>query len=445
MRSPLAAVAVAAALVAAAPVQAQDRIPEPDLQRHLQALAQIAAENGGNRASGTPGETRTGGDAADRLAEAGWTVTRTDVPFDFWAEGEPSVVGSYRHGLDFVTLHYSGAGDVTARIRAIRGSGCLRRDFRRFRRGQIAVVAASFCTFRRAAVLGQRAGASAVLSADFTNGPPTAGTMIRPGVRVPVVGIRLPIARRLARSRPRLRVRVTPIAERRVTQNVIAELPGTQPDRVVMAGGHMDSVPRGAGINDNGSGVAALIEMGRRLAAQPRGRATLRLAFWAAHENGTYGSQTYVRGLPPAERRRIGAYLNMDMVGSINGVPEIYATRRRIRRTLARHLRGAGRISANSGSDHMAFMRAGIPVGGIYTGSLEPKSGRERRRWGGRAGIERDGCYHQPCDDVDNINLPMLSLTATAGADALAELARSRSAAASSSRSRPDWSARSVS
>jgi aminopeptidase S len=260
--------------------------------------------------------------------------------------------------------------------------------------------------------------------ADFTQGPPTAGTLVRPGVRVPVVSVRLPIARRLARSRPRLRVRVAPIAERRVAQNVVAELPGTGTGRVVMAGGHMDSIQRGMGINDNGSGVAALIEMGRRIAAQPRGRATVRLAFWAAHENGMFGSLVYVRGLPRAERRRIGAYLNIDMVGSRNGVPEIYATNRRIRRAIARHLRGAGRTSSDSGSDHAPFMQARIPIGGIYTGSLEPKDRRQRRRWGGRAGIERDACYHQPCDDLDNINLPMLSLTATAAADALRDLGR---------------------
>lgn len=421
LRSTLAALALS--LLAVAPAAAQDRIAEDALRGHLDALGGIATENGGNRAAGTPGETRTGDYAAERLAEAGWTITRTDVPFPYWAEGS-ATVGTYRHGRDFLTMHYSAAGDVTARVQPIFGGGCTRRDFRRFRRGRIALVAAEDCTFRRSATLAQRAGARAVIVADFTDGPPTAGTLVRPGVRVPVVSIRLPIARRMARSRPRIRVRVAPIAERRVTQNVIAELPGTEPGRIVMAGGHMDSIPRGMGINDNGSGVVALIEMGRRLAARPRGRATVRLAFWAAHENGMYGSLAYVRALAPAERRRIGVYLNMDMIGSINGVPEIYATRRRIRRAIARHLRGAGRTSTEGGSDHTPFMQARIPIGGIYTGSLEPKFPRQRRRWGGRSGQERDACYHQPCDDLDNINLPMLALAATAGADALADLGR---------------------
>ena len=415
--------AFAAVLLAPAPT-AGAQVAEPDLRAHLEALDRIARDNGGHRAAGTPGETQTGEYAAARLAEAGWTITRTDVPFPYWAERTPSVVGAFRPAADFVTLHYSGGGDVTARTRAVYGDPCRRRAFRRFPRGRIAVLAAGDCTFRRTARIAQRAGARAILVADFTNGPPVFGTLVSPGIRLPVVSVRLPIARRLARREPRIRVRVDPISERRVTQNVIAELPGTAPRRVVMAGAHMDSVPRGAGMNDNGSGVVSLIEAGRRLAGLPRGRATVRLAFWSAHEPGVFGSLRYVRGLPAAERRRLSAYLNIDMVGSPNGVPEIYATSRRLRTLLARQIPGAGRTSADSGSDQLAFMRIGVPIAGIYTGSLEPKSRRQERRWGGTWGKERDACYHDPCDGLENVNLTMLARSATATVNALEQLAR---------------------
>lgn len=407
-----------------APATAQESIGQEELRGHLTELQRIATENGGNRAAGHPGDPATANYVAERLAAAGWNVSRTDVPFDFWTESGTPVLGNYRHGADFLTLHYSGAGEVTARAQVIRGGGCSRRDFRRFRRGNIAIVAAAFCTFRRSSNLALRAGAKAILVADYTDGPPTQGSLGRPGIGVPVLSVRLPILRRMARSRPRIRLRVDTIEERRVTQNVIADLPGTAPDRVVMAGGHKDSIPRGAGMNDNGSGVVALLSSARLLAQRPRGRATVRLAFWAAHENGLFGSARYLRRLPAAERRRIRAYLNIDMVGSPNGVPEIYASSRRIRRTLARHLRGAGRTSSGSLSDHTPFIRAGIPIGGIYTGSLEPKFRGQARRWGGVVGKERDACYHQPCDDVDNVDLGMLALTANATANALTDLAR---------------------
>ena len=412
-----------AALFAVAPT-ASAQIAEPDLRTHLEALDRIARDNGGHRAAGTPGETQTGDYAAARLAEAGWTITRTDVPFPYWAERSPSIVGSYRPDADFVILHYSGGGDVTARTRAINADPCRRRAFRRVPRGRIAVLAAGDCTFRRTARLAQRAGARAILVADFTNGPPVFGTLISPGIRLPVLSVRLPIARRLARREPRIRVRTDVISERRVTQNVIAELPGTEQRRVVMAGGHMDSVPRGPGMNDNGSGVVSLIEAGRRLATLPRGRATVRLAFWSAHESGVFGAPRYVRALPRSERRRLSAYLNIDMVASPNGVPEIYATSRRLRTLLERQIPGAGRTSADSGSDHAAFMRIGVPIAGIYTGSLEPKSRRQARRWGGTWGKERDACYHDPCDGIGNVNLPMLARSASATANALEQLAR---------------------
>ena len=418
-----AALLLAATLGLAAPAAAQAPIGREELRGHLSELARIATENGGNRAAGLPGDKAAADYIADRLAAAGWNVSRTDVPFDFWMEEGTPTLGSLRHGRDFLTLHYSGAGEVTARVQPIRGGGCSRRDFRRFRRGGLAILAADACTFSRAANLARRAGAKGILLADYTDGPPTQGTLGRPGIGLPVLSVRVPILRRMARRRPRVHLRVDTLEERRVTQNVIAELPGTASGPIVMAGGHMDSIPRGAGMNDNGSGVVALLASARLLAQRPRRPATVRLGFWAAHENGIFGSTRYVRALPPAERRRIRAYLNIDMVGSPNGVPEVYATRKRLRRVLLRHLRGAGRTSSG-GSDDIPFIEAGIPSGGIFTGSLEPKYRRQARRWGGEFGVARDACYHQPCDDLDNVSLRMLELTANATANALGDLAR---------------------
>ena len=84
-----------------------------------------------------------------------------------------------------------------------------------------------------------------------------------------------------------------------------------------MAGGHLDSVPEGPGLNDNGSGVAAVLEMAEELGGRPLPDGTaLRFGFWGAEEIGLVGSTDYVDGLSRAERRRITAYVNLDMVGS---------------------------------------------------------------------------------------------------------------------------------
>ena len=65
-----------------------------------------------------------------------------------------------------------------------------------------------------------------------------------------------------ARDGERVRLSVDAVTERGSTQNVIAESVGPH-GGVVMAGAHLDSVPGGPGINDNGSGVATLLGGGR--------------------------------------------------------------------------------------------------------------------------------------------------------------------------------------
>jgi hypothetical protein len=409
------ALAAAAALAPAAPAPAQQRlISSPAVREHLEALDLIARNHGGNRAAGTPGEAATVDYIATRLTAAGWTVSTPPVTFPYFGERSPPTAGTLRPVRDVVTLRYSGAGDVTARVHPLRSSGCSRRHFRRFRRGRIALSLFGTCTFRRVAVNAQRAGAAAVLfSSGSIRRPPTTATMLGPGVTIPALALRDPPALRLARRRPTIRVRVDAFVEDRTSRNVVAELPGTRGGRLVMAGGHLDSVPEGPGINDNGSGIAALIEVARKLHASPRPRATVRLGFWTGEELSLYGSRAYVRGLPSAERRRFAAYLNLDMVGSPNPVPEIYSDHPRIRRALRRVLPRAGRTSVEAGSDHLAFRRAGIPVGGIYTGATEPHRGRER-----------DRCYHRPCDGIGNVNVRMTARMANAAAWAIERLAR---------------------
>ena len=104
---------------------------------------------------------------------------------------------------------------------------------------------------------------------------------------------------------------------------MIAELPGKNTDNVVMAGAHLDSVIEGPGINDDGSGTAALLETALMMAnSHPEN--TLRFAFWAGEEHGLLGSADYVEGLSQEELDRIALYLNYDMIGSPNYILMVY-------------------------------------------------------------------------------------------------------------------------
>jgi aminopeptidase S len=171
-----------------------------------------------------------------------------------------------------------------------------------------------------------------------------------------------------------------------------------------MAGGHLDSVAAGPGINDNASGVAALLAIAERR----RGERGLRFGFWTAEELGLYGSERYVDSLGRGERRRIAGYLNLDMVASPNPEPEVYG-RGWVRPRLDAAVRSVGLTPVPTAigdlSDHAPFARAGIDVGGLHTGAFE-------RAPNGRA---HDPCYHERCDDLSNVDWPILrQLTAAA-------------------------------
>ncbi|WP_064458355.1 M20/M25/M40 family metallo-hydrolase [Streptomyces hygroscopicus] len=190
--------------------------------------------------------------------------------------------------------------------------------------------------------------------------------------------------------------------------NLIADWPGGDPEHVVFAGAHLDSVAAGPGINDNGSGSAALLATALEVS---RARLTpdrhLRFAWWGAEEAGMVGSGAYVRDLSAADRERIDVYLNVDMAGTRN-----------IRQWLVVHDDPAATAAFEDwfaarklptfdigigGSDHVSFGDAGIPVGGFATGL--------------------DECLHEACDRVENVDPHTETLSTNALIGAVWQLA----------------------
>ena len=64
-------------------------------------------------------------------------------------------------------------------------------------------------------------------------------------------------------------------------------------------------------------------------------------------------------------------------------------------------------------SDYQAFIDNDIPSGGLFTGAEEIKTAEQQAIWGGVAGEQFDQCYHEACDDIDNVDLHALRSTAT--------------------------------
>ncbi|KAF0650686.1 MULTISPECIES: M28 family metallopeptidase [Streptomyces] len=207
--------------------------------------------------------------------------------------------------------------------------------------------------------------------------------------------------------------------------NLIADWPGGDPNQVVMAGAHLDSVSSGAGINDNGSGSAAVLETAlavSRAGYQPAKH--LRFAWWGAEELGLVGSKHYVANLPSTERSKISGYLNFDMIGSPNAGYFVYDDDPVIEKTFKDYFAGLGvpteiETEGDGRSDHAPFKNAGVPVGGLFTGASRTKTSAQAQKWGGTAGQSFDRCYHSSCDNTSNINDTALDRNSDAAAHAV--------------------------
>ena len=100
------------------------------------------------------------------------------------------------------------------------------------------------------------------------------------------------------------------------SRNVIADKPGTASDgRVVVLGGHYDTVPNVPGANDNGSGIATLLTIAREIADREY-PFTVRFIAFGAEELGLHGSQHYVGQLSDEEIDSTVAMMNFDALGS---------------------------------------------------------------------------------------------------------------------------------
>ncbi|WP_106402758.1 M28 family metallopeptidase [Actinocorallia populi] len=445
--------AAAASPVAAAPdPQAQAAAVKPDaVQRHLRALQKLAEANGGTRASGTPGYAASRDYIVRQLRKAGYKPTVQEFQFPFFSENStaafeqltPDAV-TYRPTPadgsslgDFFTMEYSGSGDATGTVRPVdvmippgaepnsSTSGCEASDFAGFPAGAVALVQRGTCTFYDKAVNAQAAGAAAVIL--FNEGQEgradvLTGTLGAPDLSIPVIGTSYAIGADLADpAGTTVHVKTDTTSDTRTTWNVLAETRRGNPDDVIMSGSHLDSVPVGPGVNDNGSGSAALLELALRSnRLKPKNK--MRFAWWGAEENNLLGSTHYVNALSEDESSRIAMYLNYDMIGSPNHVYFIYdgddsdATgapagpegSAEIEKVFERYFDRRGLphkgTDFDGRSDYGPFIAAGIPSGGLFTGAEGVKTAEEAALFGGTAGQAYDPCYHAPCDTIDNIN-----------------------------------------
>jgi Zn-dependent M28 family amino/carboxypeptidase len=401
-----------------------DAVTAEGLRAHLKALQRIADEHDGNRSSGTPGYDASVEYVVATLREAGYEPSLQPVRYTDSREVAPAELAqtspddtTYKEGNDFVPLRYSGSGEADALLQPVdpdsETSGCDPSDYDGFERGSIALVRRGGCFFAVKVGNALSAGAAAVIV--FNDGSPghehpVEATLISP-TKLPALSVANDLGERLAHSEQpvRMHIRTSFDAGEVEAANVLADLPGVHQQAALLVGAHLDSVAGGPGINDNGSGVAAVLELAaqaRRLGYRPQ--APIRFAFWAGEEAGLYGSKEYVERLGGDADDEIVAVVNLDMLGSRNAEAFVYEGDATIEAMLTEAVRGEGLepvpINLDGQSDHAPFAEAGIRTGGLFSGSDEPDA----------EGESHDDCYHRACDRVDNVDLEWLEMMADA-------------------------------
>jgi Zn-dependent M28 family amino/carboxypeptidase len=422
------------------------------VREHQAAFQAVADANGGTRAAGTSGYDASVAYVVERMEAAGYIVTVDEFVFPFFnvisqSFSQTSPVARDFMPSDYDVMTFSGSG-VTVDTPVVptndiiipappdpntSTSGCEPEDFPPAVSGNVALIQRGTCSFALKAQNAEAAGAVAAIV--FNEGQPgrdgvVFGTLGGPGVGIPALGISFALGAEFAGDpSTRVSLDIQTISENRTTANVLAETADGRDDNVVMAGAHLDSVPQGPGVQDNGSGSAALLEIAEQMAkVKPRNK--VRFAWWGAEELGLLGSIDWVvRAFNSGELNNVALYLNFDMIGSPNFVRFVYDGDTQppgsevIEDLFQAYFDSQGlateEVEVGGRSDHFAFAFFGVPIGGLFTGAEVVKTPEQAEIYGGTAGDQYDPCYHLACDTFANYSREALDQMSDAAALAI--------------------------
>ncbi len=400
----------------------------------LRQAAVSLLDDVGPRVAGTPNGRRAEDLAVETFRSAGlplvrretfsvphWQVSRASLTLVVPTEFSPTVVPLANSAstppqgllLPVVDGGFGSTDELSALGEAVRGSALLVR--------QGAPPGGHWMHRSEKYENAVEAGAAAFLyTPDEPGQPMRSGTVTLSGAPGPIPALSIPavtgdwFTRLLARGTP-VKVRVLLLADRIESEaaNVVADLPGREPDEQILVGAHLDCWDRGQGAGDNGTGTLVMWQAARTLVEQGiRPRRTIRFVSFMGEELGLLGSNAY------AERHRdelasVRAMVNLDMEGEPLGFSTMLQPQAApFLAALAHRLVGFGlgtEVPDRPGlhSDHQAFLLAGVPIVGLRSRLPQAVA----------------AAYHSSEDTYDKLDLGQLQRAAAVTAALLWRLA----------------------
>ena len=457
----VAVLALTAAAVAKPPDVNSERLRRAvtvdGIVEHQRALQTIANMNGGTRHTETPGYTASVAYVRDTMRKAGLNVRVTQFNMPEWQETAPPILQqltptakTYTPGtaadddspaVDYITFEFSPTkgvasapvvptNDIVIPSPAANSntSGCEAADFPATTSGAVSLIQRGTCPFVQKLANAQTVGAVGVILFNEGDSPGRMNAGFRSGptdLNIPAVFSSFAVGNELytafhAGQNPTVRLQTNGVNVDRFFPQVIAETKRGDPNHVVLAGAHLDSVPAGPGINDDGSGTSWQLELAEQIVKQgtpPRHK--IRFMWFGGEEDGLVGSQYYAANLSQAEVNKIDVMIDTDMIASPNYVRLVYdgngdelgpagpAGSGTVEEVFKRYFRERGMATLpqafDGRSDYVGFINRGIPAGGIFAGAEVPKTPEQVAVFGGVAGEQYDPCYHEACDNIDTV------------------------------------------
>jgi Zn-dependent M28 family amino/carboxypeptidase len=417
----------------------QKRVTADAMMVHLKKLQEIANAHDGNRALGTSGYDASVDYVVNTLRDKGFDVQTPEFEVRLPFADEPTLTVNgdkvAAKPLEFTKgTPPEGVSGPLVPARVEDTPGCTASDYDGLPvTGAVVLVDRGKCQFGVKQAVAAERGAVALIVANNEDGGQMGGTLGEgTDVKIPVVAVTKATGDRLRGAPGPTTIKLNAGVRAEHTRNVIAQTKTGSAANVVMVGAHLDSVPAGPGINDNGSGVAAVLETALQLGNSPQVANAVRFGFFGAEEEGLLGSNNYVESLNEQALKDIALYLNFDMLGSPNpgyftydgdqstpakdgeAAPRVPEGSAGIERTLVAFLKGAGKPAEDTSfegrSDYDGFTKAGVPAGGLFSGAEDKKTVEQAERWGGQADEPFDPNYHKATDTLDHIDRTALEI-----------------------------------